>query len=123
MSSVIARKQGRNFKTIVYVVVGAPGSGKSHFCYAASTARGSVCGRCEWWDGYEGQESVVIDDFYGWIKYDELLKIMDKYPYQVPIRGGYVPFVSKTLYITSINVLIDNWFHFTVCYRWPTLLE
>jgi hypothetical protein len=66
MSSADARKQGRNFKTIVYVVVGAPGSGKSHFNYAASTARGSVYykSRGEWWDGYEGQESVVIDDFY-----------------------------------------------------------
>ena len=36
--------------------------------------------RGEWWDGYEQDKLVVMDDFYGWIKYDELLEITDHYP-------------------------------------------
>lgn len=35
--------------------------------------------RGELWDGYHQQPSVIIDDFYGWLKYDELLKISDRY--------------------------------------------
>lgn len=113
LSAVIARRDGRNFKTVVYVIVGPPGTGKSRLCFDASNAIGSTYykSRGEWWDGYEGQTCVVMDDFYGWIKYDELLKIMDRYPYQVPIKGGYVPFKSKYLFITS-NEPIENWYHF-----------
>lgn len=113
LSAVVARKQGRDYKTEVFVIVGPPGSGKSHFCFETSKSLGSVYykSRGEWWDGYEGQNSDVMDDFYGWIKYDELLKIMDRYPYQVPIKGGYVPFTSKYLFITS-NAKVSEWNHF-----------
>nr|QTE03441.1 MAG: replication-associated protein [Tarsiger cyanurus CRESS-DNA-virus sp.] len=67
--------------------------------------------RGQWWDGYTGQSSVVIDDFYGWIKYDELLKICDRYPHKVEIKGGYEEFTSKNIFITS-NEPVDNWYKF-----------
>lgn len=31
--------------------------------------------RGDWWVGYEHHKSVIMDHFYKWIKYDELLKI------------------------------------------------
>lgn len=31
---------------------------------------------------------MVIDDFYGWIPYDEMLRVMDRYPHKVPIKGA-----------------------------------
>lgn len=106
-------KNTRKEKTVVYVLVGAPGTGKSRYANAKATTSGSVYykPRGEWWDGYHGQHSVVIDDFYGWIKYDELLKIMDRYPYQVPVKGGYRQFTSKNIFITS-NVDVDKWYKF-----------
>lgn len=52
-----------------------------------------------------------MDDFYGWIKYDDLLKICDRYPYSVPIKGGYEIFVTKNIWITS-NVPIDLLYKF-----------
>lgn len=67
--------------------------------------------RGEWWDGYCQQPVVIIDDFYGWLKYDELLKIADRYPYRVPVKGSYEEFNSSTIFITS-NVQVDKWYKF-----------
>jgi len=67
--------------------------------------------RGDWWDGYKQHKAVIIDDFYGWLKYDELLKITDRYPYQVPIKGGFENFTSEHIYITS-NIDVDRWYKF-----------
>jgi len=95
----------RDFKTKVIVLVGDPGIGKSRFANEVATKLyNSVYykPRGEWWDGMtEETECVIIDDFYGWLKYDELLKIMDRYPYRVPIKGAFVNFRPKCIIITS----------------------
>lgn len=67
--------------------------------------------RGEWWDGYKQQPFVIIDDFYGWLKYDELLKICDRYPYRVPVKGSFEEFNSEAIWITS-NITVDCWYKF-----------
>lgn len=113
LSYIVRSKHPRDFKTEVHVLIGPPGTGKSRYAADMTKTLGSVYykPRGEWWDGYDGEDSIVIDDFYGWLKYDELLKICDRYPYQVPIKGGYVQFTSKHIFITS-NVDIDRWYKF-----------
>ncbi|UBR88851.1 putative replication-association protein [mongoose-associated cyclovirus Mon-32] len=97
--------QPRDFKTEVFYYYGPPGSGKSRRALEEARAfnKDSIYykPRGLWWDGYEQQDSVIIDDFYGWIKYDEMLKIMDRYPYKVQIKGGFQEFTSKKIFITS----------------------
>lgn len=111
----VTDEEPRSEKTHVVVLVGKPGTGKSRYAYdCARRDHGDSVyykPRGEWWDGYDGQAAVVIDDYYGWLKYDELLKIMDRYPYRVPIKGGFRQFTSRIIYITS-NVDIDRWYHF-----------
>lgn len=100
----------RTFKTEVYYYYGLPGVGKSKRAYEEALATNEEIyykPRGDWWDGYQQQANVIIDDFYGWIKYDELLKICDRYPYRVPIKGGYEKFTSKRIWITS-NVPISK---------------
>nr|WBG01468.1 replication-associated protein [Army ant associated cyclovirus pff-3] len=104
----------RDFKTEVFFYYGATGLGKSRAAREESQATGDETyykPRGEWWDGYCGQPNVVIDDFYGWIKYDEMLKICDRYPYRVPVKGGYENFVSKRIWITS-NYGLDRIYRF-----------
>lgn len=104
----------RNFKTNVYFYWGPPGTGKSRRAAeeAAETGLDTYYKpRGDWWDGYCGQGNVIMDDFYGWIKYDDLLKICDRYPYSVPIKGGYEIFITKNIWITS-NVPIDLLYKF-----------
>ncbi|XP_020291778.1 uncharacterized protein LOC109858690 [Pseudomyrmex gracilis] len=105
----------RSYKTDVYYYWGPPGSGKSRRALeeATATAPDSIYykPRGDWWDGYQQQTCVIIDDFYGWIKYDELLKICDRYPYKVPIKGGYEEFTTRKIWITS-NIDTDKLYKF-----------
>jgi len=113
LQNIVRSKVQRDYKTRVVVLVGVPGTGKSRYANEAAKANGTVYykPRGDWWDGYDGQTSIVIDDYYGWLKYDELLKICDRYPYQVPVKGGYRQFTSKNIYITS-NSEIKDWYKF-----------
>lgn len=62
-------------------------------------------GPIKWWDGYEGDLYTVIDDFrrnqlrdVGGFAY--LLRLLDRYPVRVEIKGGSVPFVAHYIVIT-----------------------
>ena len=56
-----------------------------------------------WWDGYTGQETVIINEFRGGIAYSELLDLLDKYPKTVRRRCREpVPFLAKRVIITSV---------------------
>ena len=62
------------------VIWGAPGIGKT------SKARDLAgpeafwlsrpAGQTAWWDGYVGQEVVVIDEFYGWLSLDFMCRLL-----------------------------------------------
>lgn len=55
-----------------------------------------------WFDGYDGQPAVLFDDFDGgWFKITYLLKLIDRYPFTVPVKGAYVNWAPKVIYFTS----------------------
>lgn len=103
----------RDFKTNVQIWVGPPGCGKSRAAATLCPDPDEVFykSRGEWWDGYNGQCNVIIDDFYGWVKHDEMLRICDRYPHRVPVKGAFVQFLAKNVYITS-NIMPDVWYKF-----------
>lgn len=99
----------RDFKSHVTVIIGPTGTGKSSWC-SKYLKEPFWKVRGQWWDGYMNQGVVVIDEFYGWIKYDEMLRLLDRYPYKVEVKGGYVQFNSKLIFITS-NKHPTEWYH------------
>lgn len=54
-----------------------------------------------WFDGYQGEETVILDEFYGWVPYDLLLRMCDRYPLRVPFKGGYYKFKATRIVFTS----------------------
>jgi len=54
-----------------------------------------------WFDGYHGEKHLIIDDFFGWIKYTHLLRILDRYPLNTETKGGHVLAEWKHVTITS----------------------
>jgi hypothetical protein len=98
----------RDWKTNVHVLQGPTGTGKSK--WAMDNYPGAYWKqRSNWWDGYVGQETVVLDEFYGWLPFDLLLRLCDRYPLLVETKGGQTQFVAKTIIITT-NMLPCNWY-------------
>jgi Putative viral replication protein/RNA helicase len=100
----------RNFKTKVIVLYGETGSGKSRWCQE-TFPNAFWKPRGQWWCGYEQQEAVIIDDFYGWIPYDSMLRLLDRYPLLVETKGGQEVFNSKTIILTS-NIPPHQWYDY-----------
>lgn len=129
----------------VIVLIGTPGCGKTRW------VRDNVTNdpeRAYWkdptvnnyFDGYNGQETAVIDDFSGWIPYTTMLRIMDRYRAQVDVKGTFAPWNVRTMVITT-NREINTWWKemddvmiqavtrriSTVlrepCDQWPTLAQ
>lgn len=100
--------QPRNFKTYVIVIWGPTGTGKSKWC-TDQYPNAYWKPRSQWWDGYTGQDTVVLDEFYGWIPFDTLLRLCDRYPLNVEVKGGTVNFNAKTIILTS-NKIPSCWY-------------
>lgn len=98
----------RNWKTEVVVICGPPGTGKTRKAWdeAPEAYPKQVS---QWWCDYDGHEAVVLDDFYGWLKWTTLLQLCDRYPMLVETKGGQVAFLAKKVYITS-NTAPDTWY-------------
>lgn len=94
------KTEHRKWKTEVIVYWGESGTGKSRRCLEEAPT-GYWKTRDEWWDAYGGEGDVIIDDFYGWLPYDFLLRLMDRYPLDVGAKGGFRRMVAKRLFITS----------------------
>lgn len=67
-----------------------------------------------WWDGYDGQRCVIIDDFNPeGLRPSELLRILDRYPYIVGGKGYNTPFRGTRIIVTSClhprDLMGDRW--------------
>lgn len=63
-----------------------------------------------WFDGYDNHLVALFDDFDGsWFKLSYLLKLLDRYMFEVPVKGGYVWWNPAQIYITS-NINPRDWY-------------
>ncbi len=96
----------------VFVLWGDPGTGKSRHVYESHGYQDVYrlpLGSTEWWDHYESQSVVLLDDFYGQIPLSRLLVITDRHPTLLPRKGSFSSATYRTLYITS-NVPWTEWY-------------
>jgi hypothetical protein len=110
------KRERRNWQMEVFVYWGDPGTGKTRKVYASEKFEDiyelsgtNVTGGAIWFDGYCGEPVLLIDDFYGWIKLSFLLRLLDRYPLRLPIKGGFSECGFRRVYITS-NKHMDEWY-------------
>lgn len=100
----------RAWKTHVTIAWGPTGTGKSktgHEMYPAAYWKNEG----KWWDGYIGQEDVIIDDFRDdWWSLSFMLQLLDRYPLRVETKGGSVEFRARNIYI-STNDDPTTWYY------------
>lgn len=104
--------------TLVHLYYGVSGGGKTRaaikearraagrnkvYVLEKSSETGSV-----WWDNYEGEEEIIMDDMYDWMHVNNLLRWLDIYPCKLPIKGGFSHLCAKNIWITS-NMPVKDW--------------
>lgn len=53
---------------------------------------------------------MIIDDYRAdFCKFSELLRLLDRYPYQIQIKGGTRNLLAKRIFITSPKCPLDIW--------------
>lgn len=64
----------------------------------------------KWWEGYDGHDDVIIDDYRrDFCKFRVLLHLLDHYPMRVECKGGSRQFRAKRLFITSPKSPTETW--------------
>lgn len=63
----------------------------------------------KWWDGYRGQQHVIIDEFRGLISISHLLQWLDRYPVAVECKGSSLGLHTRTFWICS-NLHPSKWY-------------
>lgn len=108
---------GRDWKPTVIVFWGYTGLGKTRRAREQAIAQFGRDGLWEdkdpgtdWFDGYDGQPCVLIDEFSGGISYRLFLRALDRYSCRVQVKGGSIHWLPKMIYITS-NISPKLWFH------------
>jgi len=105
----------RAFKSQVVVIYGDPGTFKSYstsrFNNVYEVVRPSGKNQPVWYDGYNPREhtTVSFDDFYGWMPFNSLLQLCDRYACRVQAKGRTIPFRPAFVTFTS-NVAPEEWY-------------
>ncbi len=102
------------FVTLLY---GETGTGKTRWVeethgqtddfYVGALNNGTM-----WFDYYDGQSVVLLDDFSGASSHFPLcalLRLLDRYPILVPTKGGHTWWMPDEVFVTT-NLLPRNWY-------------
>lgn len=102
-SSIVERR--------AYVFWGESGSGKTHtaweLCGIENTYPKSPDEK--WWDSYQDQKNVIVDEFRGGIGISRLLQWTDKFPFLVETKGGHRK-VQYTRIVFTSNLHPTEWY-------------
>jgi len=108
--SMIPPKRTEELKVALFV--GKPGTGKTREAYNQfPDIYAFPIGKDLWSDGYRGQKEVLIDDFSGGMRLVDLLRFLDRYPIQIPKKGGFNWWCPTSIIITT-NVHPRDWYSY-----------
>lgn len=108
-SLVLGPKKTTNKALEVHWISGGTGTGKTRFAYATDPELYPSLS-FKWWDGYDTQRTILIDDYRkDYCKFHELLRLLDIYPQRKEIKGGSVMLKHTAIMITTPKTVDETW--------------
>lgn len=109
----------------VKVFFGTSGAGKTRAAFAASNSA-FLLGQNDtgglWYDLYNGEELLILDDFTGWMPLATLLRVLDGYPLRLPTKGSHC-IAQWTKVILTSNMPPHLWYNPETMMKHPGALE
>lgn len=97
----------------IFWIWGPTGTGKTrscfeigeHLCFKAGLPKDDIwisSGGLRWFDGYDGQHVAILDDLRNkqCPSFAFFLRLLDRYPFDVEFKGGFVQWVPHYIFIT-----------------------
>jgi hypothetical protein len=107
------KPRDRNVTPEVIVYFGPPGCGKTRKAVTDNPNAYMLhiprTGDKLWFDGYAGQDTIILDEFVGQICFRQLLALIDRYERQEQIKGGFIQLQAHRWIFTS-NIAPDKWY-------------
>lgn len=92
---------GKTYAAINYIA-----GGNNYYIAECPSTKGSKL----WFDGYEGQKTLILDDFdSSFCEYRYLLRVLDKYKLKIEVKGSFAWAQWTTVVITS-NTQPSDWY-------------
>lgn len=110
------RARGHGFRPRqVHVFVGDPNTGKTFTAHSENPGAFVLAqpqpNSGVWWDGYNGQTTVIIDEFKGWMTWTFLMQLLDGYPgVKGQTKGGMVSLDGIERIIITSNYAPHEWY-------------
>jgi len=110
MQSIYKKPRASTDPPTVLWFWGPTGSGKSRAAHDTYPDAYYKMPGNKWWDGYEQQDCVIVDDYRrDFCTFSELLRLLDRYPHRVEMKGASVQFKSTTIIITTPKDPRSTW--------------
>jgi len=88
---------------MLHFITGETGTGKTTWVLKNIKDIYEKDGNSNWWDGYEGEENVLINEWYtkDYMNVQQLIKHSDIINKKIQVKGGYTRLTCKNIYITT----------------------
>lgn len=98
---MLTKASTKEFRKVeVILLYGKTGIGKTRKAMEEATYKIDA-NSLNWWDGYDGDKTICIDEFANQIPITQLLGLLDGYQYRLPIKGGFTYASWTKVYITT----------------------
>lgn len=106
---MVAKEKRATFRHVeVEVIEGLTGQGKTKEAMKTENIYKIEGDSLDWWDGYEGEKTILIDEYNNQLPITKLLNILDGYQLRLAVKGGFT-YANWTKVFVTTNKVWDEW--------------